>query len=69
MRSMINKRVQEHAQYVEKKYPEYIRFFTALQFSQNYGVSDEYSDIDTKTLIIPTFKELIFNNSLIITTL
>ena len=66
---MINKRVQEHAQYVDKKYPEYIRFFTALQGSQNYGVNDEYSDIDTKTLIIPTFKELIFNKSRISTTL
>ena len=66
---MINKRVQEHAQYVEKKYPECIRFFTALQGSQNYGLSDEYSDVDTKTLIIPTFKELIFNKNRISTAL
>ena len=66
---MINKRVREHAIYIEQNYPNCIRFFTALQGSQNYGLSDEYSDIDTKTLIIPTFKELIFNKSRISTTL
>ena len=69
MRDMINKRVQEHADYVEKIYPQYIRFFTALQGSQNYGLSDEYSDVDTKTLVIPTFKELIFNKNRVSTTL
>lgn len=66
---MINKRVKEHAAYVEQNYPNCIRFFTAIQGSQNYGVSDEYSDVDTKTLVIPTFKELIFNKNRISTTL
>ena len=55
----IQKRVYEHYQYVDNY--NYTRFFTALQGSQNYGLADDESDIDTKTLIIPNYKELVFN--------
>lgn len=49
--------------------PQHLRFFTALQGSQNYGLADEESDVDTKTLVIPTLEELIFNKKRISTTL
>lgn len=34
-------------------------FFTAIYGSQNYGLDNENSDIDTKTTIIPTIDDLI----------
>lgn len=39
-----------------------------LQGSQNYGLDDEESDIDTKLLVIPTLEEVIFNKQPISTT-
>lgn len=33
-----------------------------LQGSQNYGLDDETSDIDTKLLVTPSFKDLAYNN-------
>lgn len=35
-------------------------FFTALQGSQNYGLNDDKSDIDTKTLLVPYLKQTLF---------
>ena len=32
-----------------------------LQGSQNYGLSNEYSDVDTKLLLLPTFADLVYN--------
>lgn len=42
-------------------------FFTALYGSQNYHLETGLSDIDTKTLVIPTMKDLI-DNKIISTT-
>lgn len=39
-----------------------------LQGSQNYGLQTEYSDIDTKLVVVPTFEEIAFNKSPISTT-
>lgn len=36
-------------------------FVICLQGSQNYGIADEKSDIDTKMLVLPTLEELVFN--------
>lgn len=65
----IYKRVSEHAEYVEKQLPDYPRIFTALQGSQNYGLADAESDVDTKTLVLPVFEELVFAQKRISTTL
>ena len=55
---MIQKRVNEHAEFVQQKYDV---FFTALQGSQNYLLSDKESDVDTKSVIIPNIRNLIFD--------
>lgn len=55
---MIQKRVNEHAEFVSQKYDV---FFTALQGSQNYHLADAESDVDTKTLIIPSLHNLVFD--------
>ena len=36
-------------------------FFVALTGSQNYGLAYEKSDIDTKAIIIPSFKDMVMN--------
>lgn len=55
-------RVFEHAKEAEKIMPAMsMRFFTALAGSQNYGLSDEHSDVDTKTLFVPSFQNCILN--------
>lgn len=60
MKAKVYERVMEHARFVEETHPG--RFFTALQGSQNYNLDDEYSDVDTKTLLLPTFASLCFND-------
>lgn len=66
----IFKRLQEHYEYVRSQIPkDYTIFFTALQGSQNYGLDDENSDIDTKTLVIPSFRDHALNKKPISTTL
>ena len=39
-----------------------------LQGSQNYGLDYEKSDVDTKLIVTPTFKEIAFNKSPVSTT-
>lgn len=53
-------RLQEHLEEALKLRP-HDWFVICLQGSQNYGVADEESDIDSKLLIIPTIEELVFN--------
>ena len=69
MDEKVLKRVFEHAEYVEKQLPDYPRIFTALQGSQNYGLADAESDVDTKTLVLPVFEELVFAKKRLSTTL
>lgn len=57
----ITKRVQEHYDYLQSLGYEVV--CTCLQGSQNYGLdeySEEYySDIDTKSIVLPTLKDFI----------
>lgn len=69
MDEKVLKRVFEHAEYVENQLPDYPRIFTALQGSQNYGLADAESDVDTKTLVLPVFEELVFAKKRMSTTL
>ena len=70
MKEEVLRRVFEHADYVNQQYQDsHVRFFTALQGSQNYHLDDEESDVDTKTLIIPHVQDLILNKKRVSTTL
>ncbi len=61
----IIKRVQEHYVYLLKKGYEIV--FLALQGSQNYELDiydkDYTSDIDTKAVILPSFKDFVYNKT------
>lgn len=56
----INKRLHEHALYAINTYNK-DWFVLCLQGSQNYGMSDENSDIDSKMLLIPSLDDLVLN--------
>lgn len=58
----INDRLIEHWDYASKKYNIW---FLALYGSQNYGLDTKNSDVDTKGLIIPSFKQLARSESTI----
>ena len=44
-------------------------FGVYLQGSQNYNLDTEYSDIDTKAIVIPSFEDIVLKNKPISTTL
>lgn len=66
----IFKRIKEHYDEIKDKY-EVVGIF--LQGSQNYGLDiydDEYkSDIDTKAIVLPSFKDIVYGNAPVSTTL
>lgn len=61
----ITKRVQEHYQFLQSK--GYDVVCTMLQGSQNYGLdiyTEEYqSDVDTKSIVLPSLEDFINNKS------
>ena len=66
--SNVISRVQEH-------YDESLNYFTSneivgcfLQGSQNYGLAYEGSDVDTKLIVVPTFKDIALNRKPVSTT-
>lgn len=60
----INKRVQEHYEYIKDKYDV---VYLGLQGSQNYELDvydEEYkSDIDTKAIVLPSFEDFVYNKT------
>lgn len=69
----INYRLGEHLQEAKKRYnlngDDRDWFVICLQGSQNYGLADEESDIDSKLLIIPSLEEMALNKKTISTTM
>lgn len=57
-------RVLEHA----SAYQDDTFVMIGLQGSQNYGLDTEFSDVDTKMLVVPTFKDLVRNHQPVSTT-
>lgn len=55
----ILERIKEHNE--ETSIPKEGIFFTALNGSQNYGLDDKYSDIDTNLLYIPSIHDIAKN--------
>lgn len=52
-------RVKQHHNLVQAHYPNYTIIFTSLYGSQNYGLDNKDSDIDTCTFILPPFLNFI----------
>ena len=64
----IMKQVKEHYNTALSLTPENNIVIMALQGSQNYGLDYEGSDVDTKLIITPSFKEIALNSKPISTT-
>ena len=64
----IMKRVREHYNEALEYFPEDRIVCLILQGSQNYGLDYEGSDIDTKLIVTPTFKDIAMNNKAVSTT-
>ena len=61
-------RLYEHWEDAVKLYPKERIVALVLQGSQNYGLDDAESDVDTKLLLVPTLDEIIFNKKPVSTT-
>ncbi len=69
MNEKVMQRVQEHADYVDSQLTNEVRIFTALQGSQNYQMELPDSDVDTKSVLLPSFSSLVFDRKHTSTTL
>lgn len=60
----INNRIKEHYDYIKDKYNV---VYLGLQGSQNYELDiydeDYKSDVDTKAIILPSFKDFVYNKA------
>lgn len=54
-------RLNEHLEDVLKSKSDLDWFVLCLQGSQNYGIADENSDIDSKMLTLPSIKDIVVN--------
>ncbi len=61
-------RVQEHYNEALEHFPKDRIVCLILQGSQNYGLDYEGSDIDTKLIVTPTFKDIAMNHKPVSTT-
>lgn len=59
--AMIMKRVQEHYDEALQYFPEEQIVGIFLQGSQNYDLDYEGSDVDTKLIVVPSFKDICLN--------
>lgn len=64
----IQDRVQEHYNELKKIIPEQQIVGVFLQGSQNYGLGYEGSDVDTKAIVLPCFKDFVLNKKPVSTT-
>lgn len=68
MNSSTMDRVLDHLEEAKRHFNENSIVGIFLQGSQNYGLDYEGSDVDTKLIVCPTFKEIAFNKKPISTT-
>ena len=65
---LIMKRVQDHYNEALQYFPEEQIVGVFLQGSQNYGLDYEGSDVDTKLIVVPSFRDICLNKKPISTT-
>lgn len=68
MKLLTMKRVREHLEEAFERFPEDRVVGIFLQGSQNYGLATPQSDVDTKLIVTPTFKDIAMNRKPVSTT-
>lgn len=66
--ALVMKRVQEHYDEALQYFPKEQIVGVFLQGSQNYGLDHEGSDVDTKLIVVPSFKDICLNRKPVSTT-
>lgn len=66
--ALVMKRVQDHYDEALQYFPEEQIVGVFLQGSQNYGLDYEGSDVDTKLIVVPSFKDICLNRKPVSTT-
>ena len=66
--NMIMKRVQDHYDEALQHFPEEQIVGVFLQGSQNYELDYEGSDVDTKLIVVPSFRDICLNRKPVSTT-
>ena len=64
----VMKRVQEHYEEALENFPKEQIVGCFLQGSQNYGLDYEGSDVDTKLIVVPNFRDICLNKKPVSTT-
>lgn len=64
----INEKVHDHYMEAREYFPDDSIVGIFLQGSQNYGLDYEGSDVDTKLIVVPTFKDIAMNKKPVSTT-
>ena len=57
----MNPNISQHYEFYNYQYPPYRQFILAPIGSWNYDCADEYSDTDTKAIVLPTIEDVIQN--------
>lgn len=63
MTTILNEVENHHFYVMSKLQPGQTILFTGLYGSQNYGADTPQSDVDTKTIVLPSFEDLVRGNS------
>ena len=66
--ALVMKRVRDHYHEALQYFPEDQIVGCFLQGSQNYGLDYEGSDVDTKLIVVPSFKDICLNHKPVSTT-
>ena len=56
----VKQSIYQHYQFVKTYYPDKAILAVCLVGSQNYGIDDENSDVDSVTIVIPNTKDYMF---------
>lgn len=65
----LKNRVKEHVELVANHYTSYAVFYCGLYGSQNYGLNTDDSDVDTKCMVLPPFKDVVLGRKMVSTDL
>ena len=65
----LKNRVKEHVELVANHYTNHAVFYCGLYGSQNYGLNTDDSDVDTKCMVLPPFKDVVLGRKMVSTDL
>lgn len=65
----LRNRVKEHAELVANHYTNHAVFYCGLYGSQNYGLNTDDSDVDTKCMVLPPFRDVVLGRKMVSTDL